>query len=800
MTPDHPHLTPPTKRRRWVWIALAWLVAVIIALPLGVVGWLHGNLPAPKQTLSHDRLSSATTVFRDDYSIGHIFAGHYDDALFALGFLHAQDRLWQMDMSRRVGRGTLSEVIGSATLGIDRFMRTLQLTASAERDLFFLSEEELGLLESYRDGINAFLAQDPVLSPEFLLLGYRPDPWENIDSLLIGKIMALSLSADFSQEIARARIVEDHGLDLLSTLLPEVDIMPVSELNPYAAAAGMVRWHGDDPVGALTQHWHGHALTGNTASNVFAVTGSRSKSGRPILANDTHLELSTPAVWYLTGLHTPTHSIVGATMPGIPAVLIGHNRHLAWGITATHGDQQDLFIERLDGDGRVLTPTGAIDLVTFEEVIAIKGQDPETLTVRVSPHGPLISDVMDLGTAPDVAIALSFVPLKDVDTTARTAMKMGLSPTIEFFVELLTSWTTPHLNFVLADTQGRLAFQVAGTTPKRLDGDGFLPKPGWVDTYDWQGWVSFEQLPNIPPGTQTLIMNANENINTQEITVAHTFEAPYRAQRLAELLAGPTPIGMDEAQAIQLDHVSLAARVLLTHLIDTTSADQTVTDVLLALRLWDQTMDPDRPEPLIFMIWMIELAQHLYGDELGEAAQGLDHPNPTVLDHLMRYEPVWCDDVTTERNETCDDIAMTALRDTLDTLTAQYGRNFTKWRWGDRHKAPQPHTLFSRVPILAWLTDESASSPGGPFTLNRGDIDEDLRHTHGAALRVIFDLADLDRSRFIIAGGQSGNVLSRHDNDQLELWREGAMIEMAKPQDYATTTRPPMLLFQPTGQ
>jgi penicillin amidase len=774
---------------KWVLRVLAGLIGLIALVLAGGYVWLRTGLPDYDGDIALPGLSAPVTVVRDRHAVPHIFAESQDDAYFALGFVHAQDRLWQMDMQRRIGAGRVAEVVGPMALPIDRYMRILGLYRNAAAGYEALPEDVRGMLDSYAAGVNAWLdARSGPLPPEFLVLGYEPEPWRPADTLIWAPLMSLRLSMNYRDEVLRARLAHALGSDAAGDLFPDAEDAPVT----LAAA----------PSDLLDRVWAAlpRDLVGVGASNAWVVAPERTGTGAAVLANDPHLGLSLPILWYLARIEAPGLSLAGATLPGAPLLVLGHNRDVAWGITTTGGDTQDLFVERVDpGDAaRYLAPWGSEPFETRRETVAVAGEPAVDIEVRATRHGPVISDAEpDNGfdfLEDGSVLALSFPGLSREDLTAEALYRLNRARDREDFLAAMAAWRSPQQNVFFADRSGDVGLFVPGLVPIRAGGRGLVPSPGWTGGHDWTGFVPLDGLPRAFAPPQGWLANANNPVVSEDypyLIAAYQYEPPYRARRLEGALRRDAAHGPAEAAALQLDTVSGAARALLPLMTDFEPAEARQTDAVALLRDWDFRMERDRPEPLIFALWLRRLNRALYADELGPLFGDYVAPRARTVEHMLTDARHWCDDTATEETiEDCAAALSASLTETLDLLTARHGEDMAAWRWGDEHRAVFRHRVFGRIPVIGALFDRSVATDGGDYTLNRGAGaafgspggaagDGPLfPHVHGAGFRAVYDLADLSRSRFMIATGQSGHPLSAHFDDLIEPWRAGDSIAL----------------------
>jgi penicillin amidase len=778
---------------RKVFLSLGLLMVVLVAVALSGVLWLRTSLPQVNGTVTVAGLESPVEVVRDAHAVPHIFAGSSEDAYFALGYVHAQDRLWQMEFMRRLGAGRLAEVLGESAVGTDRFFRTLGLSRLAEAIAETLSPDVRAAFGAYAAGVNAWLAmRSGALPPEFILLRFEPEPWRPADSLIWSRLMALRLGRNWQSELTRARIAEElekKGLapEMLNELWPADPPGAPITLGHATLNAG--------PMLHATRKELPAEFLSDGASNGWILHGRRTETGKPILANDPHLRFGAPVLWYLARIEAPGLTVTGATVPGMPLTVLGHNEQIAWGITNAGGDVADLFVETVDpqGPGRYLTPDGPRPFTTREEVIRVKGGEAITMTVRNTRHGPVISDVAE--NAAEVAgdmhvLALATPALRTDDRTIEALFAINRARGWEDFLAVTADFHTPHQNLFYAARDGDIGFVSAGRIPVRKAGDGRMPVPGADGVHDWEGFIPFEMLPRAHNPPSGRIVNANNNVvdDNYPFLIAHDWAESFRAERIVETLDAKKVHSLPDTEGLQNDILSTAARQLLPLMLQVTPGDDRGRRAVEMLSRWDFAMRRDRPEPLIYTAWRRQLARALAEDELGETFAEYwnlkDSRRALFIGAVLTRDQHWCDDVATPgKKETCEARLALALDWALDDIEADQGPGLDAWRWGAAHRATFNHQVLTRVRGVKWLTDLSIESDGGDHTVNRGETrggtsDRPYTHFDGAGLRTIYDLADLDNSRFITATGQSGNFLSPHYRDLLEPWRDGQYIRV----------------------
>jgi penicillin amidase len=764
------------------------LLGLLFTLVIVVVGgwlWLRTSLPTTDGLVAIDGLQQSVEIQRDQNGVPHIKAKSEHDSYVALGYVHAQDRLWQMDFLRRLGAGRLSEVLGEATVRSDRYMRTLGLYRLAQTSIARMPPDARAAIDAYTQGVNAYLdSRNGAWPLEFYLLRYRPERWKPTDSLAWSRTMGIFLSRNWREEVLRAQIKLSLGEEALPVLFPDYPENGPRSLATYKDPL-------DNPF----------AVT--SASNSWAVSGSRVTTKKPLLANDPHLRFRTPALWYLAKIDRPGLSLTGATVPGVPFMVLGQNNHIGWGFTSAETDVQDLFVERLDitDQNRYLIPEGTKAFVTRTETIKVRDRPDLKLKVRTTRHGPVISDnfpgLRSLVPKGHI-LALSTPALREDDGSALASYRLNQATNWRQFRDALRTWHSPHLNITYADKEGNIGLIAAARIPLRKAGDGRLPVEGWSGKYDWTGWIPFDYLPqnfNPPDG---IIANANNPVASAKYPheLGRWRTPGYRAQRLLHLLKTNPSTNVAAMTKMQNDSVSVAAHDLLRLMLRISPHSEESGRIMALMRGWDGTMARDIPQPLIFLSWLRALDRRLLADELGSLYAHYGSLHTQTIKEILQRATGWCDDKSTPRKESCDDQIAGSLADAMNELSDRFGQDFTRWQWGDAHIARFDHPVLGRLPYIGNLFNVRIPSDGGPYTLNRGMIglssDAPYASVHGAGYRAVYDLASRDRSRFIISPGQSGNWFSSHYSDLTERWRDGGWLSLSP-----STQSPQVLMLTP---
>jgi len=792
----------PLLSRLFLFIVLPLIVAVF-----AVLYYFKTGLPVLDGAIVNSKINTELTIIRDQYGIPHVKAQNDHDAFFAVGYLHAQDRLWQMEMQRRLGSGQLSEVFGEASLSVDKYMRTLGLGLAAKSSWSHLNEAAQASLEAYVQGVNAYIEEGKVLPPEFLMFGFQPKEWLVSDSLLMAKVLAMSLSGGIDKDLERLAYVRTLG-DSASEL-GAIDIMLSEETISEETMQDLQARFQELPDTAKPQikdsaeklrkqlaKLFGLGLP-NVGSNSWVVSGKHTQSGKPILANDPHLASQAPSIWYLADINGRDFRATGATLPGLPYVIAGHNHRISWGITSMAADSLDLFIERVNplNPNEVQGPNGMEQLTIRHESIVVKPKllrlpdEPIEIEVRSSRHGPLISDVIG---HPELELALSWSGLSGNDTTYQSMLGVNFAKNWTEFRQALDGYVAPTLNFVYADVEGNIGYTSAGHVPIRKKGNGTLPVPGESDEYSWLGRVPFDEMPSQFNPDSGVLLTANNKVVSEDYShfLGNNWSPPFRANRIESMLLDKierkekiTPSIMSE---IQGDHYSESAALLLPFLVQTLESDKgdpLFGQALTYLRPWDAVMATESVAPTLYHAWLSQFQRLILADDIDQEYGYLEKPKPVFMINLLNLEKeAWCDNQDTNNVESCIELSQDAARKALVELQHKLGSDISDWSWGRVHKVQYRHMPLSDVRGFKTIFHREFSTGGSENTVNLGttSFDKEFKYLQFAqpAYRQIIDLADLDKSRFINTPGQSGNIFSRHYDDMIEMHAANELIPM----------------------
>ena len=818
---------------RWLVRIAGGMILLVVLAVLVVYFLLSRSLPEYDKTLSVAGISAPVEIIRNNSNVPHIFGQADADVFFGLGYVHAQDRLWQMTMLRRTAQGRLSEVFGARTIEIDKILRRFDLYTLARQSVDVQDARTRAALMAYSAGVNARLAEinENALgrgAPEMFLFDNPIAPWQPADSIAIIKLMGVQLSAHLANEVLTARTslaVPDAAR--LSDILPTAPGAGIAALPDYAAlmpdGTGQSRVATAEPSGQPLSPFKTRAFAG--ASNAWAAAPKRSASGGTLMANDPHLGFTAPGIWYLARLELSPGGVIGGTIPGVPVVMTGRSASLGWGITSSYLDDQDVSIEELNPDNpeEYRTPGGYKPFVTRKSIIEIADTDPITLTLRWSDNGPVLPgshyDLASVTPSGHVA-ALNWTVLTGRDTTMSAAMALMYAGSVDEALAAGQGYVGPSQNLTVVD-QERIAMKTIGAMPLRHANHhtkGRMPSLGWRPENRWQGIADYSANPEFVAPVGGLLGNTNNKTVERPFPmhVSYVWGDTQRVNRWRRLMQSRQVHTRDSFIEAQLDTVSFTARSLLpligADLWFTGEAAPEGTPERLrqrALELlseWNGEMNEHLPEPLIYAAWLRELQDRLIRDDIGPLADEYSHVNPLFIERVYRNvdgAAAWCDIRQSSPEESCSDIARLALDDALIWISERYGTALESLRWGDAHQATHDHQVLGGVPLLRYFVNIRQSTSGGDNTLLRGrtrggDGPNPFENVHGAGYRGVYDFADPDSSVFITSTGQSGHFLSRHYDDLAQLWRRGEYIPMSLDRDLARAAAVGVMVLEPS--
>lgn len=789
------------------------LFALFVLLILAAGGLVVSTLPGRSGRARARGLRSPIRIETDARGIPTIHAADFEDALFGLGWVHARERLWQIEFQRRVGAGRLAEILGPKLLPTDRFLRTVGFRRAAEAALAAVSPPVRARVAAYRSGVNAYLESTHTRPAEARILRDTIAPFDDVDCVVWLKLMAWDLSGNASAEIRRARFQARLGAVRTGELFVPAPETPTILRDgewpePGSAAASPAAPPGSRPASSPSRRRHTRARASSEpssseepwteladamallddlgfggeaiGSNSWVVAGTRTRSRKPMLANDPHLGLRAPGVFFLARIEIPGLSIEGATLPGVPGVVIGRTDRFAWGLTALEPDVEDLFLERTDPADRshYLWRGTSIPFQSRTETIVIRGRPPEHLVVRETVHGPIVTDALSGAEALGAPVALRWTGLDPGDRSLEAVLGIDGATDWTSFLAAAELLHCPSMNLVYADRDGHIGYTASGAIPIRPSADGLLPVSG-EGSDDWSGTIPFRDLPRTLDPARGYLVTANHRVVSSRYPwpLSRDFVEPYRARRIEDRLLALPRATPEDMHSIQEDRVSYQARDLLPRLLATRPSGDGGRDAIRSLRAWNGEFGPASVPASIYAAWYAELSK-MPEDELGEpAASGV---RSRFLMNALDTNSSWCDDVRTPRTETCADFLTSTLDRALATLRARLGKKPSGWRWDRLHRARFPHAVLDGVPLLSRLASLETGQGGDGSTVNVGAYRRDgtFRMTDGPSYRQIVDWGSPAEARWVGATGQSGNFFERGYRDFLPLWRDGKDVPM----------------------
>ena len=750
---------------------LFYVMVLVIFVAGGVFGYFfyrgQESLPVTDGAVQLQGLTSSVKVVRDTYGVPHLSGADVRDLARANGYVHAQDRYFQMELARRMGSGRLAEMFGGEAVAHDRLSRQLGLTQAAQAELDRMSPEGREILEAYVAGVNAYREQSvEALPPEFQLLDHVPRPWQALDSLTISKWFAYILSSNGRAELLRGQLVDAVGAHA-AYLLTGLEPPPLGDASALARRPFRL-------ASVLAQAKNVHP----GASNAWVVASDRSASRRPLLAADPHLTLPMPSIFYEIHLSGGGLDVAGASIPGMPLVVFGQNQRIAWGITALFADVQDIYLETMNPDNpRQYAWNGEwVDLDVVPESIPVKDGEAVTEEVRVTRHGVVVGEASD-----GRLLAQRWDAIWNGDHVS-ALLRLNRAASWEEFTEALRDWSSPALSFVYADVEGNIGFFPAGDIPVRVGFDGAVPVDGGSGEFEWEGSIPHDLKPMIFNPEEGVIVSANHQMLPSDTPYPLGVDtlADFRARRISDLLQASRSLSLDDFARIQQDRYDVSTEPILRYIVQLRPDDDQLVRALQLLRDWNGRMDGG-PAPAIYHAIYRELLTNTFSDELGEAIfadflEFLELGHPGGLHAVIDDEtsPFW-DDKATPEIEDRTHIIERSLEGALNDLSARLGSDMTQWDWGQLHGVHFTHPMGREQP-LSWLFSRGPIPFGGStFTVANAivSLQEPYETTVGTSFRFLADLSDLSRSRTSVPTGASGHPLSPHYFDQNADWVSG---------------------------
>jgi len=782
------------------------LIVIILCVGIYLYHLVTKSFPQTNGTVEVKGIKADVRVYRDEYGVPHIFAENEYDLMFAAGYVVAQDRLWQMDVTRRYGQGRLAEIFGKDIFAFDVMMRTIGFSRIARQIEQNLHNESRQILQAYADGVNYFIETHRTKLPvEFDMLGYEPEPWKIEHSLIIARLIGWELNFSWWVDITLGELVEKLGEQKASEVFPTYpDNAPFIVPSGVSGRRFSELSDGLFEVAKSARRFFGTEGT-QIGSNNWVVSSAKSLTGKPILANDPHLVFQQPAKWYEMHLVGGGYDVAGATLPGVPGIVIGHNQSIAWGVTHSMADECDFYIEKIDSleHSKYLYNNEKRDFKIITENIVVKDSGGIPITIRLTHHGPMISNIhplkyigkgvseIKLDTAlGNTAMSIRWTGFEVSDETYAFYL-INRAKNWEEFKQGLREFTVPGQNFVYADTAGNIGYWCAVRLPKRKHQSPSLPFPGWTDEHEWQGFIPFDELPHLYNPPEQFIATANNKPvdNSYPYYISNLWEPPSRIIRIREMIAQKEKLSVEDFEQMQMDYLSPSAREIVPYIMnahpDSLAYSDDIKNALLYFRNWDFIFKKEDVTTTIYNAFWVRLLRNIFADEMGEELFQKyifisNIPNRTVPELLKHGNSTWFDNIRTPQVETRNDIIRKSLQDAVNELKHQLGSETKNWRWGTVHTVTFQHP-FGRGGILDNVFNVGPFPVGGAnTTVNNGEYSyrTPYRNTVGPSMRQIVNLADVDRSLIVITTGQSGQPFNKHYDDQVQLWLNGGYIQM----------------------
>jgi len=854
------------RSRRIVQIVVPVVVFVLVVSSIAGYAWFYNvtraPLPQHNGELKVAGLQDTVEILRDELGVPHIYAKNMHDLFFAQGYTQAQDRWWQMEFWRHVGSGRIGELVGKkdTLLGTDIFIRTLGWRHVAESEVKLCDDEEtISRLQAFSDGVNAYIMnrEPSKLAMEYGILkltgvDMEIEPWTPADTVVFGKMMAWDLGPSNNTEEDRATLYELLGEEMADQLLTppwpfgkKPTIVQPEDL-PIAGSTEIVQITGKDKCAdtdiLLTSNLsHSMSLVfepgQGIGSNNWVVGGKMTQSGMPLLANDPHLGIQMPSIWYEIGLHClpaggePPSDMVGYAFAVTPGVIVGHNNSIAWGVTNVGPDVFDLYRIRVNPDNPLQYEWNGEwrDMTVYQETIYFgDGAEPITIKVRETHLGPIINDnEIDEETGEitgfnnEAPLALCWTALEP-GTLLQSVTRLNTATNWEEFRDALRYWDVPSQNFVYADTKGNIGYQTPGHIPIRSENhSGLVPSPGWTDEFEWKGFILFDDLPRVFNPERGYIVTANQAVVPMEYydqlakklgeglnyVISREWNYGYRAQRLVELLEEKAPHTISTFQAIQGDNKLISAEELMPYLANLKFDNAELTEARDWLLEWDCQCGMDSPQAALYAEFWVRLVNDLFGDQLTEdiLVRGGDREMQAIFLLMDKPTNAWWDDITTKDVvETRDDMLVRSFSEAYASTVAALGKNRNNWKWGDLHTATFVSNPLGQSGI--GLIENMVNR--GPFSTSgsTGTVNNTVWYTDSGdfsvkwvpSMRMIIDLSDFSKSVTVHTTGQSGHPYSQNYDDMIDLWRNVEYCPMSWTREQVDAAAVDKLILEPS--
>ncbi len=795
---------------RWLKITIGTFVTIIILVVIGgffFFNMLNSSLPEYNGVIHTQQISSDIEVYRDSMAIPYIVAKNDEDAAFALGYVHAQERLFTMDLARRAGAGRLSEILGTETIPFDLMFRTVGIKRMAEMIQTKMDKNSLKILQSYSDGVNFYINKAKGHLPiEFDILNYTPYKWRPLDCLIMGRMMAWELNISWWTDVVFSELVLKLGQDKVKDIFPDYP-----ENAPYIIPPELKKLSGisSDLIDTDRRFRKFFGIEGtHIGSNNWVVNKNMSVSGAPVIANDPHLGYSAPGKWYAAVLRSGDWNAEGYTLPGVPVFVIGKNQNISWVLTNIMLDDADFYAERIDSSGKnYFYENKWHPLKVIRDTIRVKDSSDVPFKIRFTGHGPIISDIHPYKVLyPETNLDTSAVSMRwsaqDFSDEFTAFLRINKARNWKEFREAFSTYAVPGQNFVYADKEGNIGYVFGGKLPLRGEQNPTFIFDGTTSKYDWKGYVPANEIPDLfnPPDNYIASAN-NKTLKNFKYHISNLWEPPSRIERITELLHSKPKNSVSDYMKYQVDFVSPYAKELTGYILNAfNNVKITDTNLKLTLELfenWNYEMDQYSQVPAIYAVFFNHMLQNIYKAKMGhdlynEFLFTTNVPYRSIMQLMEKPDSWWFDDQTTPRIETRDDIIRKSLAEALTDLEERFGKELKEWQWGKLHHAIFKHAFSGFSSIIDNVIDIGPFEIGGDGTtifnteypfyesierfprFRHSEFENDL----GPSMRYIYDFSKPDEFYMILTTGESGNVMSDHYSDMSEMWLRGKYLRI----------------------
>ena len=797
--------------RKWKKIVLGLSVSfVIIFIVAGGIfhHMLTSSLPQYSGEITSQKITSDIEVYRDSFAIPYIFARSDNDVAFAIGYLHAQERMFSMDLIRRAGEGRLSEILGEKALPFDKMFRTVGLSRNIEKNLTKNDKIVMGILQSYSNGVNAYLKDHKDnCGIEFDVLGYQPEDWKPIHSLIVIKMMAWELNIGWWTDISFAELVQKLGKEKVLEILPDY---PENAPTIIADNFNFLPAINSSLVETDREFRKFIGWTGtHIGSNNWVINGNKSVSGKPIIANDPHLAFSAPGIWYAAVIKSKDWDAAGVTLPGVPGIVIGKGDGISWVLTNVMNDDADFYIEKLDSSKTKYFVNGQWkNLNVIQDTIKVRDSKDYIFTIQETHRGPIISDIhpfnfvynKDEIKSPPISMCWSG---NQFSQEMLAFYKINKSGNWNEFRDAVKYFGIPGQNFVYGDAKGNIGYVMGARIPIRSNNNPTLVFDGTSTENDWKGFVPAQDIPVIFNPSENFIASANnKTLKNFKYHISNLWEPSSRIDRIRELLTGKEKHSVSDFKEYQMDFVSPYAKNIVPYVLNAFEGikvkDKNLNTALELFSDWDFDLNKYSQTPSIYAVFLKHLLKNIYYDEMGNDLYNrfvfmANVPYRSLLQVLEKPDLDWFDDINTPKREMRDEIIRKSLSDALTELESDFGKDITNWQWSKLHKVTFKHPFSGNFSLLDNFIDIGPFEIGGdgttinnteyPFTESIEEFSA-FRHNEfdnvlGPSMRFIYDFANPDEFNLILTTGQSGNVMSDHYKDQNPLWLEGRYMKIS---------------------